>query len=110
MITNPYDSDTYSGHRKTQRCTQDGDLRAIPLSENGTGQQMRPGPKQFKLINGGFTMKKLFLVILLVIMASAMALAQVTKGTETSSGAGNAKAPTVDVLGAHNNYGRGCAG
>ncbi|MGA8538528.1 MAG: hypothetical protein WB566_03470 [Terriglobales bacterium] len=55
-------------------------------------------------------MKKLFLVILLVIMASAMALAQVTAGTPTSTGSPNAVAPTVDVLGAHNNYGRGCAG
>jgi hypothetical protein len=48
-------------------------------------------------------MKKLFLVILLVVMASAMVLAQVTKGVETSTGAPNAKAPTIDVLGAHNN-------
>jgi len=56
-------------------------------------------------------MKKLFLVLLLVIMASAMAFAQVTPGTPTSSGTGtNNVAPTVDVLGAHNNYGRGCAG
>src|SRR5271156_5711225 len=54
-------------------------------------------------------MKKLFLVILLVIMASAMALAQVTAGKATSTG-GNSAAPLVDVLGAHNNYGRGCAG
>jgi len=45
-------------------------------------------------------------------MASAMVLAQAppTAGIPTSSGAANAKAPTVDVLGAHNNYGRGCAG
>jgi len=55
-------------------------------------------------------MKKLFLIVLLVIMASAMALAQVTQGTPTSSGAGGAAVPTIDVLGAHNNYGRGCAG
>ncbi len=55
-------------------------------------------------------MKKLFLVLLLVVMASAMALAQVTAGTPTSSGTAGAVAPTVDVLGAHNNYGRGCAG
>ena len=54
-------------------------------------------------------MRKLFLVMLLVVMASAMMLAQ-TPGFQTSTGAGNAKAPTVDVLGAHNNYGRGCAG
>jgi len=43
-------------------------------------------------------------------MASAMTMAQVTKGVETSTGAPNARAPVVDVLGAHNNYGRGCAG
>jgi len=55
-------------------------------------------------------MKKLFFVLLLVIMASAMALAQVTPGTPTSSGTAGAAVPTVDVLGAHNNYGRGCAG
>ncbi len=34
----------------------------------------------------------------------------VTAGTATSSGAAGSAAPTVDVLGAHNNYGRGCAG
>jgi len=56
-------------------------------------------------------MKKLLLIILLVVMASAMALAQVvTAGTPTSSGTAGAAVPTVDVLGAHNNYGRGCAG
>ncbi len=56
-------------------------------------------------------MKKLFLVILLVVMASAMVLAQVTQGTNpTTKGAPGSVAPTVDVLGAHQNYGRGCAG
>ena len=56
-------------------------------------------------------MKKLFLVLLLVVMASAMALSQVTQATQpTTSGAAGAVAPTVDVLGAHQNYGRGCAG
>lgn len=55
-------------------------------------------------------MKKLFLVILLVIMASAMMLAQVSKGAPITSGAAGSVAPTVDILGAHNNYGRGCAG
>ena len=57
-------------------------------------------------------MKKLFLVILLVVMASAMVLAQgVTQGAQAmSSGAPGAVAPTIDVLGAHQNYGRGCAG
>jgi len=56
-------------------------------------------------------MKKLFLVILLVVMASAMALAQVTQGAKPmTSGSGSAVAPTIDVLGAHQNYGRGCAG
>jgi hypothetical protein len=56
-------------------------------------------------------MKKLFLVLLLVIMASAMVCAQVTQGAvKMTTGSGNAVAPAVDVLGAHNNYGRGCAG
>jgi len=56
-------------------------------------------------------MKRLFLVLLLVVMASAMALADVTQAAHpTSSGAPGAVAPTVDVLGAHQNYGRGCAG
>jgi hypothetical protein len=44
-------------------------------------------------------------------MASAMVLAQVTPGVvPMTSGSGNAVAPAIDVLGAHNNYGRGCAG
>jgi hypothetical protein len=40
----------------------------------------------------------------------AMAAETPTAGLVTSSGNPNAVAPTVDVLGAHNNYGRGCAG
>jgi hypothetical protein len=57
-------------------------------------------------------MKKLFLVILLVVMASAMVAAQVVTpgGTKMTTGSGAAVAPSIDVLGAHNNYGRGCAG
>ncbi len=55
-------------------------------------------------------MKKLFLVLLLVVMASAMVLAQTQAAHPTTSGAPGAVAPTVDVLGAHQNYGRGCAG
>jgi hypothetical protein len=56
-------------------------------------------------------MKKLFLVMLLVVMASAMALGQVTQATQpTATGAPGAVAPLIDVLGAHQNYGRGCAG
>jgi hypothetical protein len=56
-------------------------------------------------------MKKLFLVILLVVMASAMVLAQPNQAAlATTSGAPGSVAPTVDVLGAHQNYGRGCAG
>src|ERR1700690_3977823 len=56
-------------------------------------------------------MKKLFLVLLFVVMASAMVLAQVQQGAlKMTVGSGNAVAPAVDVLGAHNNYGRGCAG
>jgi hypothetical protein len=54
---------------------------------------------------------KVILATLLVIMASAMVLAQVTQGAHpTSSGNAGSVAPTVDVLGAHQNYGRGCAG
>jgi hypothetical protein len=56
-------------------------------------------------------MKKLLLVLLLVVMASAMVLAQVTQGAHpTTKGGAGAVAPLVDVLGAHQNYGRGCAG
>jgi hypothetical protein len=56
-------------------------------------------------------MKKLFLVTLLVVMASAMMVAQVVQGAHpTTSGAPGSVAPAVDVLGAHQNYGRGCAG
>ncbi len=40
-----------------------------------------------------------------------MVVAQVTQGAHpTTSGAPGTVAPTVDVLGAHQNYGRGCAG
>ncbi len=56
-------------------------------------------------------MRKLILVLLLVVMASAMALAQVTQGaTAMTTGTAGAVAPAIDVLGAHQNYGRGCAG
>jgi len=55
-------------------------------------------------------MKKLLLALLLVVMASALALSQVTAGKPTSSGSPGSVAPSIDVLGAHNNYGRGCAG
>jgi hypothetical protein len=55
-------------------------------------------------------MKKLSLILLAVAMCASVAMAQVTKGTATSSGTAGSVAPTVDVLGAHNNYGRGCAG
>ncbi len=56
-------------------------------------------------------MKKLFLVMLMVVMASAMMFGQPTQGKNpTSSGAPGSVAPLVDVLGAHQNYGRGCAG
>jgi hypothetical protein len=44
-------------------------------------------------------------------MASAMALSQVTQATNaTTTGTAGSVAPAVDVLGAHQNYGRGCAG
>ncbi|MDR3411500.1 MAG: hypothetical protein P4L87_11255, partial [Formivibrio sp.] len=57
-------------------------------------------------------MKKLMFVLLAVVVFASLAFAVTgpTAGTATSSGAPNAVAPTVDVLGAHNNYGRGCAG
>ena len=55
-------------------------------------------------------MKKLFLVLLLVVMASAMVVAQTQGAHPTTSGSAGSVAPTVDVLGAHQNYGRGCAG
>jgi hypothetical protein len=50
------------------------------------------------------------LVILAVAMCASLSFAQVTQGKTTSTGSGPAAVPTVDVLGAHNNYGRGCAG
>jgi hypothetical protein len=57
-------------------------------------------------------MKKVLFIALLVVMASAMVLAQgVTQAANAiSTGAPGSVAPTVDVLGAHQNYGRGCAG
>ncbi|MGB9104539.1 MAG: hypothetical protein WCC59_07275 [Terriglobales bacterium] len=56
-------------------------------------------------------MKKALLITLLVVMAAAMAMAQATQGaTPMTTGAAGSVAPAVDVLGAHNNYGRGCAG
>lgn len=55
-------------------------------------------------------MKKFMFVLLAIIVFASFAMAQVTAGTKTSSGVGGSAVPTVDVLGAHNNYGRGCAG
>ena len=56
-------------------------------------------------------MKKALLITLLVVMAAAIAAAQVTGGsTAMTTGSAGSVAPLVDVLGAHNNYGRGCAG
>jgi hypothetical protein len=54
-------------------------------------------------------MKKLMFVLLAIIVFASLAMAQ-TPGSATSSGAAGAAVPTVDILGAHNNYGRGCAG
>ncbi len=51
-------------------------------------------------------MKRVVLVVALVLMASALIFA----GTATFTGTEGSVAPVVDVLGAHNNYGRGCAG
>jgi hypothetical protein len=62
------------------------------------------------IIRRFYSMKKLMFVLLAVVLVASVAMAQVTTGIATSSGAPNAVAPTVDVLGAHNNYGRGCAG
>jgi hypothetical protein len=54
-------------------------------------------------------MKKLMFVLLAITVFASFAIAQ-SPGTATSSGVGGAAVPTVDILGAHNNYGRGCAG
>ncbi|MFY9674531.1 MAG: hypothetical protein WCB53_03885 [Terriglobales bacterium] len=55
-------------------------------------------------------MKKLFVLVLLLVLPSAIALAQTQGAHPTTSGAPGSVAPTVDVLGGHQNYGRGCAG
>jgi hypothetical protein len=55
-------------------------------------------------------MRKVLLVVLLVVMVGALAVAQIKSGVATSTGAPGSVAPLTDVLGAHNNYGRGCAG
>jgi hypothetical protein len=52
-----------------------------------------------------FTMKKVMLVVLFALLAMSFAMAQ-GKGT----GNDGAFIPSTDVLGAHNNGGRGCAG
>jgi hypothetical protein len=48
-------------------------------------------------------MKKMMLVLMCVVVLSSLALAQYTGG-------GTGITSSVDILGAHNNYGRGCAG
>ena len=56
-------------------------------------------------------MQKAIFALLVVFLCVGLAIAQaVTPGTPTSSGAPGSAVPTVDILGAHNNYGRGCAG
>ena len=55
-------------------------------------------------------MKKFMFVLLAMFVFVGMSFAAVTPGTQTSTGSNGSVAPTVDVLGAHNNYGRGCAG
>lgn len=57
-------------------------------------------------------MKKYLLIIAAITLSVSVVAAQapVTAGKATSTGAAGSVAPTVDVLGAHNNYGRGCAG
>jgi hypothetical protein len=55
-------------------------------------------------------MKTLMLSFLAMVAFASLAMAQVTPGIPTTTGTASAVVPTVDVLGAHNNYGRGCAG
>jgi hypothetical protein len=55
-------------------------------------------------------MKTLVLSFLAMVVFASFATAQVTPGIPTTTGTANAVVPTVDILGAHNNYGRGCAG
>lgn len=55
-------------------------------------------------------MKRVFVLVLLVVALYAMAFAQTQGANPTTSGAAGSVAPTIDVLGAHQNYGRGCAG
>jgi cytochrome c553 len=56
-------------------------------------------------------MKKVMFALLAMALFSSLAFAgPVTAGKATSSGNAGSAIPTVDVLGAHNNYGRGCAG
>ena len=56
-------------------------------------------------------MKKVLAILAMASVATfAMASGAVTVGTKTSTGAAGSAAPTSDVLGPHNNYGRGCAG
>ncbi len=55
-------------------------------------------------------MKTLVLSFLAMVAFASFATAQVTPGIPTTTGSANSVVPTVDILGAHNNYGRGCAG
>ena len=55
-------------------------------------------------------MKRSFVLVLLVVIPSAMMFTQTQGANPTTSGAAGSVAPTIDVLGAHQNYGRGCAG
>ena len=56
-------------------------------------------------------MKKVMFVLLAMLLVASFAMAQVTAGgTAMTSGSAGSVAPTIDILGAHNNYGRGCAG
>jgi hypothetical protein len=57
-------------------------------------------------------MKKFMFVFLTIVASASLAMAATgaTAGTPTSTGTAGSVSPTVDVLGAHNNYGRGCAG
>jgi len=56
-------------------------------------------------------MKKVMFILLAVVLIAGLSFAQVTAGAvKMTTGTGNGVAPAIDVLGAHNNYGRGCAG
>jgi hypothetical protein len=85
-------------------------MRAKRISGNTVfREQQDEAVRVVRLIRRPF-MKKFMFVLLAIVIFASFAMAQVSQGTTTSSGPGGSAVPTVDVLGAHNNYGRGCAG